>query len=124
MEHFEIPEGEEAITIPYVCTEEYDGGDFLTYPQRKDWAEADLKSPLTCGRPIQEFNAFMQSWLYFGFLTSVLRIVGVEAFCSDFIHETFHGQGVISTRRSQAPRQLEAGREQEEKKQGVRSKAW
>ena len=52
MEHFEIPEGEEAITIPYVCTEEYDGGDFLTYPQRKDWAAADLKSPLTCGRPI------------------------------------------------------------------------
>ena len=37
MEHLLLKDDSSAavLTVPYVCTEDYDNGDFLNYPERK-----------------------------------------------------------------------------------------
>ncbi|KAF3904645.1 hypothetical protein ABW21_db0206422 [Orbilia brochopaga] len=57
------------IEVPILSTEEYDCGDFTTYPDRQGWTErsgtdwtAIFKNP-----PV-EFIAFLERWLFFGSL--------------------------------------------------------
>jgi hypothetical protein len=44
------------IEVPYLCTEEYDGGPLQTYPQRKGWS--NLANPETR-------LGYLQTWLFF-----------------------------------------------------------
>lgn len=98
MEHLLASEGAVPIDIPYVSTEEYDGGDFLTYPQRKGWSEDELMGHKSFGdRKPSEVEAFFQTWLYFGCLISAFAIIGIEVKTIDFIRETEKGQKLITT---------------------------
>jgi hypothetical protein len=51
--------------VPYLSSERYDGGPFLTYPQRKG-REYDIYGRLTA--PAGELGLFLQPWFYFGLL--------------------------------------------------------
>lgn len=88
MEHFITPDGSTSppIKVPYVCTE-YDGGDFMTYPQRQGWTESNLMGTPDFGpcRTPEQVEAFFQSWLYFGMLTSVLGVAGIRFKTQDLI---------------------------------------
>lgn len=85
MDHLVLPAGVSPyITVPYRCTESYDGGDFFTYPERKGWAK-DIESNDFGRRSPSETNAFFQTWLFFGCLTEVLKAGGVKVDTNDFI---------------------------------------
>lgn len=100
MEHFIAPQGAEIIEVPYVGTEDYDGGDFMTYPSRKGWSEDDLMGLDSFGGRLEaheEVEAFFQTWLYFGCLISVFELVGIKLKTGDFIRVTEREDRVIST---------------------------
>ena len=88
MEHLPYPgstTGRSRITVPYVCQEEYDGGEFLTYPSR---SKGGLPSLHTVGLfpgqlsyshqmqlaslSRQDIESFYQTWLFFGLIHEIL----------------------------------------------------
>lgn len=88
MEHLPCPgsaTGRSKILVPYVCQEEYDGGEFLTYPSRR---RGDLPNLHTVGLfpgllpyshqvqlaslSRQEIESFYQTWLFFGLIHEIL----------------------------------------------------
>jgi hypothetical protein len=98
MDHLQIPDGAEHVKLPYLGTEEYDGGELSNYPQRKNWTRAELLGENDYGgRPKEEVNAFFQTWLFFGCLITVFRSVGVQVQTADFIHTTIDGNKYITT---------------------------
>jgi hypothetical protein len=97
MDHYELPPEIEPFTIPFVCSEEYDGGDFFSYPKRRGWAEEDFRDPYNRHRSIAEIEAFAQEWLYFGFLLSVFSTVDIQVKSSDLVKLTANGEKVIYT---------------------------
>ncbi|KIJ24594.1 hypothetical protein M422DRAFT_56349 [Sphaerobolus stellatus SS14] len=85
MDHLLLPTGTKPyITVPYKCTERYDGDDFLTYPERKGW-DKDIANNDFGRRSSTELDAFFQTWLFFGCLTEVLKVGKVEVYVNDFI---------------------------------------
>ena len=76
--------------IPYICSEDYDGGPFLTYPVRVGKPQA-APSEGYIGIDIYEYmrpsslknlEAFLQTWLFFGLLKEILG----DLYCrGDFI---------------------------------------
>ncbi|KAL9010459.1 MAG: hypothetical protein Q9173_004609 [Seirophora scorigena] len=75
--------------VPCVCTEDYDGGPFLTYPTRQgkssvldDAPSASEGRPLLPTTPTAELEAFLQTWLFFGLLKEIL---GGLSIASQFI---------------------------------------
>ena len=88
MEHLPVPESTEGVDVPYVGTREYDGGEFLTYPQRMKWTESDLKGVRDFGnRSAAEVEFFFQTWLYFGSLISVLAHASIKTSTKYFIRQ-------------------------------------
>ncbi|KAI5990026.1 hypothetical protein F5J12DRAFT_863356 [Pisolithus orientalis] len=88
MDHLILPDGASPyIIVPYKCTESYDGGDFLTYPERKGWTK-DIEDYDFSRRTPAELNAFFQTWLFFGCLTEVLKAGRLQVDMSDFIDTT------------------------------------
>lgn len=87
MEHLPLLSGMVApIVIPFVCKEEYDGGDFSSYPTRQNW-----KIHLWPGtfkyygkRDLDEIPPFLQTWLFFGILGIV---TGQRVLVQDFIRD-------------------------------------
>jgi hypothetical protein len=77
MEYFLLPRNRklERIEIPYICSDEYDGGPFLSYPERQKFEEAVRTHHVWCIKASEEdvdrFNSFLQNWLCFGLLSSV-----------------------------------------------------
>ena len=71
-------------TVPYVCKKPYDGGPFLTYPVRENKPEVIVDSANGAGKlpfweyqknhptPNEEFEAFCQTWLFFGLINELL----------------------------------------------------
>ena len=66
--------------VPYVCTESYDGLDFLTYPIRAGWPQV-LPSPeypdfnkyeLLHPSNDRELEKLFQTWIFFGLLHEIL----------------------------------------------------
>ena len=87
------------IEVPYRCTEPYDGGPFLSYPERHGWEV--LYSPLgiRCllyGRipSNKELEGFLQNWLYFGLLHEAFGSFGET---SQFTKKNERGETVVST---------------------------
>jgi hypothetical protein len=80
MEHLLFTCAAAPIIVPYHCTEDWHEGGFLTYPKRKGldltiWERSESEHELdTCGRSFKEMAAFLQTWLFFGLLNSVLGI--------------------------------------------------
>ena len=90
MEHLLFDGGSAPIVFSYAGGESWDGGDFQTYPERKgwdvsiwDWSEGDADVD-THDLPLDALAAFLQSWLFFGLLETVL---GVKVDSSDFLRE-------------------------------------
>lgn len=54
------------IEVPYVCTEEYDGGPIETYPKRRR-----ERSQQRADTPNGDVSSFVQTWLFFGMLTTI-----------------------------------------------------
>ena len=99
MEHFASAEGTETIDVPHVGTEDYDGYDFLGYPQRKGWSRNQLMGDQNFGnKKPEEVEAFFQTWLYFGCLISVFGLAGIEVKTCDFVRETEKGEKIITTK--------------------------
>lgn len=70
---------------PYVCNQRYDGGPFLSYPMRVGKVEADAasfnalryhRSKIVNPTPINEYESFIQTWLWFGL---ILELLGVNS---------------------------------------------
>lgn len=95
-------------TVPYVCEKSYDGGPFLTYPIREKMfgmvtntvnAGSDLfwdylKRHLI---PNKDFEAFCQTWLFFGLISELLGNICTSA---DFVRSNEAGKSrTISTSR-------------------------
>ena len=71
-------------TVPYVCKKPYDGGPFLTYPIRENKPEVIVDPANGAGKlpfweyqkqhptPNEEFEAFCQTWLFFGLINELL----------------------------------------------------
>jgi hypothetical protein len=87
MEHFLRPAQvqHQPIEIPYLCTEEYDNGPFVSYPERLKFDRAVRAHHVWCieasADDIDSFNAFLQNWLGFGLMSAVFgRLVRSEEF--------------------------------------------
>ncbi|KIW87652.1 uncharacterized protein Z519_11626 [Cladophialophora bantiana CBS 173.52] len=81
MDHLELPHEPKHshIAVPYLRADQYDGGHFETYPNRKGWSEADIRGLSSTSRSMDERAAFVQSWLFFGLLSTVFGPRYVEA---------------------------------------------
>ncbi|KAL6719422.1 hypothetical protein ACLMJK_003662 [Lecanora helva] len=99
MEHLPCFKESERVDIPYLGTEEYDNGDFLTYPERQNWDKKKIfRERDFSGKDPVEVEAFFQTWLYFGLLICVFRVVGVKVKTTDFLR-TENGKTFVSTER-------------------------
>ena len=81
MEHLHLPKNLSIPGpdyVPYVCTEDYDGGPFLTYPIRQgksyilEAASEQQYRAVVIPMPTAELEAFVQTWLFFGLLKEIL----------------------------------------------------
>ncbi|MCJ1396719.1 hypothetical protein MMC18_009611 [Xylographa bjoerkii] len=87
MEHLPAPTNSihgEQRTVPYVCWVPYDGGPFLTYPERVGKPQALPAASNTLGqlpywryeqhhpKPEDELASFFQTWLFFGLIHEIL----------------------------------------------------
>ena len=87
MEHLLFANGMAPIVFPFLGSEGWDGGDFLSYPQRQgwdtsiwEWSEDEVRLD-THGRKFDDLATFLQSWLFFGLLETVLgRKIAFEEF--------------------------------------------
>ncbi|OCL01411.1 hypothetical protein AOQ84DRAFT_383762 [Glonium stellatum] len=88
------------ITVPYICSEDYDGGDFHSFPERRGWDVSTWQWSTPedgfnlNGKSVRDMAAFLQTWLFFGLLNSVLQIVLKD----DFIRADDKGQLFLTTR--------------------------
>ena len=77
MDHLPRPKSPvRTLDFPYYGAAEYDNGIFESYPERQGWdhnilAKRDYR-PSSHGRSRPEVLAFLQTWLYFGFLAAFL----------------------------------------------------
>lgn len=75
MDHLPFPQGVEPPKVHFVSTD-YDNGQFSGYPRRQGM-DRDLRTWSFTRLPPETYQAFFQTWLYFGCLTEVFKTVGV-----------------------------------------------
>ncbi|KFY15519.1 hypothetical protein V492_01942 [Pseudogymnoascus sp. VKM F-4246] len=71
MDHLLLPRNpiSEPMKVPILSLENYDHGDFNTYPERQGWGTRTVAEwKLIFQTPPPELAAFLQRWLYFGLL--------------------------------------------------------
>lgn len=91
------------IAIPYLA-HEYDGSDFITYPERHGWdvstwtwVEDEQDGFDQNGHSAEEMASFLQTWLFFGLLQSILLDIQVDQ--NDFKSPAANdGQYFLTTR--------------------------
>lgn len=90
------------VKIPYVCLNDYDGGEFLLYPERLGWQLDALLEEPTWTRLDQEgcmtsreAASLLQSWLFFG---SLQAMFGRLIHAGNFIDTDPSGQIFVHTR--------------------------
>ncbi|CZR57822.1 uncharacterized protein PAC_07711 [Phialocephala subalpina] len=101
MDHLPLPRDPllDPIEVPYRCTEEYDGGPMLSYPERHGWQVmyhpggfsylVDGEKPSN-----SQLEAFLQNWMYFGLLSEVL---GRFSDFRSFIASNENGEKIVTT---------------------------
>ena len=102
MEHLCLPSSPvlPPIKVPFLCTEAYDGGPFLDYPERKGWqiieTSAGILEIRKVGRQtsVNEALAFLQTWLFFGLLHEAL---GRPSQLEDLMHCSRTGDKFLCT---------------------------
>lgn len=107
MEHQILPKGVTSVNfqIPYVA-EDYDGGPFLTYPQRRGRPELSMLDGttqvafrlqvLSNPMPTEEQQSLFQTWLFFGLLQS---LCGKLFDAADYVRDDRTAGKVITTER-------------------------
>lgn len=107
MDHLVLPHNPTIRTfdIPFLCSQEYDGGEFNTFPERAGWVVKWTAWPpdFECwfahdGRKVdddRELASFLQLWLFFGLLSQVL---GKRVETTPFRYETNDGRVLLSTK--------------------------
>ena len=76
MDYFTLPRNptHDLIEVPFLCTENYDGGEFFTYPLRQGWRP---RSAWDWQRVFNdrsgEISRFFQTWLLFGTMEAVFE---------------------------------------------------
>jgi hypothetical protein len=99
MDHLILPSNplHPPMEIPILSAEKYDGGDFLTYPDREGWGPRTVANwHAIFQRPSRAFVAFLERWLFFGFIEMAL---GERIVMSDFIRYVGNpGRPVITTK--------------------------
>ena len=89
MQHIPLPQNPTIgyIDVPCLTDQEYDGGDFETFPARQGYPDRTaLDWKKLFDGPSEEFVAFLQLWQYFGSLSSVFEFAAVKSFtkvCDD-----------------------------------------
>ena len=101
MDHLPLPHNRPylPIHVPFIACPPFDGGAWQTFPQRHGWQVLEIREDtlfLLRGekRPMSETAAFLQSWLYFGVLQSLL---GDLYSIGQFVHEQASGEQRVST---------------------------
>ncbi|KAF2493286.1 hypothetical protein BU16DRAFT_75751 [Lophium mytilinum] len=78
MDHLPLPSSPSLNhEIPYLCTENFDGGPFATYDTRSGWTWSSVAGQIQFKRNGKTANneqiaSFLQTWLYFGLLSETL----------------------------------------------------
>ncbi|PWY88049.1 hypothetical protein BO94DRAFT_63427 [Aspergillus sclerotioniger CBS 115572] len=100
MDHLILPKDSTGLRfeIPVLSTENYDGGDFLTYPNRQGWGPRRVSEWQTVfEKPSVEFKAFLQRWLYFGLVHVRFGPIDVKStFASEKRDE--YGRPILTTK--------------------------
>ncbi|KAK4947468.1 hypothetical protein LTR10_013836 [Elasticomyces elasticus] len=76
MDHLPLPQNPviKSFPIPFLCDETYDGCDFKSFPERKQWTVERRSAFMSFSHHGQsvtdhgEIGGFLQTWLYFGLL--------------------------------------------------------
>jgi hypothetical protein len=76
MDHIPLPDGATAPRVPF-SGKDYDKGDFASYPARQGLSHDLHKLDFSSRRP-EEYQAFFQTWLYFGCLVEVFKIIDLD----------------------------------------------
>ncbi|KAF8252204.1 hypothetical protein K440DRAFT_391389 [Wilcoxina mikolae CBS 423.85] len=105
MDHLPLPHNPtHVVEVPCLSAEDYDGGDFNTFPDRHGWGPRTWREwKVIFKNPLKEFLAFLQTWLFFGPMSvffspaSVLfkRIPPIRI--SDFSRRTGHPDRLVIT---------------------------
>ena len=110
MDHVKLPENAAyaPLEVPDLCFDHYPQGlPFQTYPEFKQWTLADTFSRAQWTHhapfgddsnierhPLEEATSFLQNWLFFGLITSLL---GPEVPLQGFRRKTPEGMDVLTT---------------------------
>lgn len=102
MEHLPLPSSATAhLRVPCFSDAQYDNGPFSSFPARHNWKIVGFKQCikeafLCCGQvpTLQETQAFLQTWLYFG---TIHEVFGDSVPASDFIATDELGNKYLST---------------------------
>lgn len=89
------------LTTPYLCTEFYDDGPFETYPDRHGWSirlyNTEIEFLHHDEIPTKhEVGAFLQTWLYFGLISTTLGVSSVQT-QSKFVRFDHKGQAWLTS---------------------------
>jgi len=95
MDHIPLPPGATPLLVPYVA-EDYEQGNFTSFPERKEKSRMLETSNFQQASP-EEWQAFFQTWLYFGCLIEVFKVVNLDVDPKRFVRETESGPVVDST---------------------------
>lgn len=78
MEHLLLAGGVAPLHFSLIGSADWDGGDFLSYPQRHnwdpsiwEWSDDEVKLD-PHGRSLDDLAAFLQTWLFFGLLETII----------------------------------------------------
>ncbi|KAG0561114.1 hypothetical protein KC19_9G038400 [Ceratodon purpureus] len=102
MDHFPLPRFASAqLKVPCISRGDYDNGPFSSFPSRQNWEITLYKSSLEEGvshagetPSVQETEAFLQTWLYFG---TLFEIFGKNVNLLEFIANDEGGNRFLST---------------------------
>jgi hypothetical protein len=76
-----------------VAKEEYDGGTFTSYPERRGLKSGDIR--MSVWKNKEEAAPFLQEWLFFGLMAVFF---GVKIRTEEFLLETTQGKRIITTK--------------------------
>ncbi|KJZ79185.1 hypothetical protein HIM_01336 [Hirsutella minnesotensis 3608] len=93
MDHLPIPDGAQPPKVPFVGTEFVDDGEFSRYPRRQGM-EMELRTWTFTRLSLENYQAFFQTWLYFGCLSKVFQIVGLPINAGEFVNRK---EGIVSS---------------------------
>ena len=97
MDHLPFPQGTEPPAVPFVGTlYNHPSGAFSRFPLRRGMRE-DLSACSFVRLPPGEYQAFFQTWLYFGCLSEISNIIDLPIDTACFVQRTSDGGNVVSS---------------------------